>query len=231
LKRKKVKFDLKKKIMLIEKNGIKISFGRAVGHLVEDFIGTAKQRIYIISPWISPKYAELLLKKKEKGCDVFLITTNDTSNTQHLSSLKMLLEKKVEAPKLRNYLPYLFAASVLFLFLSIFSLIFLIPFFLLLLVCMYLFFKKEKVSFAFKLPMIVYNKDNDFTHSKLYVLDDIAIIGSANFTESGLWRNIEEVVIFSDKSTVEEIVEIFNRIKENELIKQLTPDEVGKEIE
>ena len=79
--------------------------------------------------------------------------------------------------------------------------------------------------------MIVYNKDNDFTHSKLYILDDIAVISSANFTESGLWKNIEEIVVFSDKQTVDEIVGIFNRMKENELIRQLNPNEIGKQIE
>jgi len=217
--------------MLIEKNGIKISFGRAVGHILEDLIGSAKQRIYIVSPWISPKYAELLLKKREKGCDVFLITTNDSSNTQHLHSLQILLEKNVEASKFKRYTKYLFALSIFFLLLGILSPFSFILAIFVLGICVYLFFQKEKVSFSFKIPMIVYNKDNDFTHSKLYILDDTAVISSANFTESGLWKNIEEVVVFSDKQTVDEIVGIFNRIKENELIKQLSADEVGKEIE
>jgi phosphatidylserine/phosphatidylglycerophosphate/cardiolipin synthase-like enzyme len=216
--------------MLVEKDGIKISFGRAVGHILEDLIGSAKQRIYVVTPWISPKYAELLLKKKEKGCDVFLITTNDTSNTQHFHSLQILLEKNVEAPKFKKNAKYLFAISIFFMLLGIFlSFSFILGAFLLG-IYIYLFFQKERVSFSFKIPMIVYNKDYDFTHSKLYILDDIAVISSANFTESGLWKNIEEIVVFSDKQTVDEIVGVFNRIKENELIKQLSADEVGKEI-
>jgi len=217
--------------MLIEKEGIKISFGRAVGHILEDLIGSAKQRIYIVSPWVSPKYAELLLKKKEKGCDVFLVTTNDISNSQHLHSLKILLEKNVEAPKFRKYLKHFFALSVLFMLFGIFLPFFFILSIFMFVVSFYLFFQKEKVNFSFKIPMIVYNKDNDFTHSKLYILDDIAVISSANFTESGLWKNIEEIVVFSDKQTVDEIVGIFNRMKENELIRQLNPNEIGKQIE
>jgi len=217
--------------MLIEKDGIKISFGRAVGHILEDLIGSAKQRIYVVSPWISPKYAELLLKKKEKGCDIFLVTTNDTSNKQHLSSLRLLLEKNVEAPKFKKYKGYFLIASILSLFIGLFFPFFIFFSFFLFGISFYLFLQKEKVNFSFKIPMIVYNKDNDFTHSKLYILDNIAVISSANFTESGFWRNIEEIVVFSDKQTVDEMVGIFSMIKENELIKQLTPEEVGKEIE
>jgi phosphatidylserine/phosphatidylglycerophosphate/cardiolipin synthase-like enzyme len=128
-------------------------------------------------------------------------------------------------------LKHFFALSVVFMLFGIF-----LPFFFILSIFMfgvsfYLFFQKEKVNFSFKIPMIVYNKDNDFTHSKLYILDDIAVISSANFTESGLWKNIEEIVVFSDKQTVDEIVGIFNRIKENELIRQLNPNEIGKQIE
>ncbi|MGB9703255.1 MAG: phospholipase D family protein [Candidatus Micrarchaeia archaeon] len=217
--------------MLIEKDGIKISFGRAVGHILEDLIGSAKQRVYVISPWLSPKYANLLLQKKEKGCDVFLITTNDFSNKQHASSLQLLLDKTKEEPKFRKYWKFSAILAFLFLFFSIFSILFLFLSLSFFIFSFYLFLQKEKVTFSFKIPMIVYDKDNDFTHSKLYILDNVAILSSANFTESGLWRNIEEIVIFSDEKIVNEIVGIFERTKENELIKHIPPDEIGEKVE
>lgn len=217
--------------MLVERPGVKISYGRAVGHILEDLIGSANERIYVISPWVSPKYANLLLKKKEKGCDVFLITTNDTSNAQHRNSLELLIEKTQVENELKKYwriFAILSAASFLFglllaNWLLLFSVIFAIAAFILRSL-------KYKELFSFKIPMIVYDKNSDFTHSKLYILDKVAVIASANFTESGFWKNIEEIVIFNDKKIVEELNNAFEKIKANELLQPISAEEVWESI-
>ncbi len=45
-----------------------------------------------------------------------------------------------------------------------------------------------------------------YLHVKMYVFDDkLAVVGSANFTEHGLWQNIEHIVVFDSPEDVERI--------------------------
>ncbi len=50
-----------------------------------------------------------------------------------------------------------------------------------------------------------------FVHSKIYIIDDVGIIGSANLTRAGLWHNMETIAIFTDKE-LSEIEEAFNTV-------------------
>ncbi len=50
-------------------------------------------------------------------------------------------------------------------------------------------------------------------HTKLYLIDDSdAIVGSANFTESGLNRNIELSILFNDEPVVKDLNDYFDEI-------------------
>jgi len=45
-----------------------------------------------------------------------------------------------------------------------------------------------------------------YLHVKLYVFDDkFAVVGSANLTESGMWNNIEHIVIFDNPEEIQTI--------------------------
>ncbi|NPA96393.1 MAG: NgoFVII family restriction endonuclease [Crenarchaeota archaeon] len=48
-------------------------------------------------------------------------------------------------------------------------------------------------------------------HSKIYIGDDTAIVGSANLTKAGLWRNYETITIF-EGDEVKEIEKMFLEI-------------------
>lgn len=62
--------QLNRSVMLIKKGNIEVSIGKAVGHVFEDLLISAKRRLWVVSPWISPEYADLILKKKAEGVDV-----------------------------------------------------------------------------------------------------------------------------------------------------------------
>lgn len=50
-----------------------------------------------------------------------------------------------------------------------------------------------------------------FVHSKIYIIDDqIAYLGSLNFTESGMKYNYETIIKISDKESVDKIIKEFN---------------------
>ena len=63
-------------------------------------------------------------------------------------------------------------------------------------------------------------------HTKLYIFDDnTAILGSANFTDGGLNRNVELSVEFAQNTILEEVIEYFNdslkSAKDNRITKEL----------
>ena len=50
-----------------------------------------------------------------------------------------------------------------------------------------------------------------FVHSKILIVDDIGIIGSANLTKAGLWHNIETIAVFFGEE-VKKVEETFNSV-------------------
>jgi len=61
---------------------------------------------------------------------------------------------------------------------------------------------------------------NPDLHAKFVIVDDKkAIVGSANITRSGLYQdgNIETAVLIEDKKEIKELIDYFDRIKENSL--------------
>ena len=52
-----------------------------------------------------------------------------------------------------------------------------------------------------------------YLHVKMYIWDDrAAVVGSANFTQRGLWSNIEHIVIFDEPGEVEAIKRDFHTL-------------------
>jgi len=65
-----------------------------------------------------------------------------------------------------------------------------------------------------KFPLFVYDykKMRYLVHSKIYIVDDIAFIGSLNFTNAGLYRNFESIIKIEDPEAVHEIENSMNEI-------------------
>lgn len=59
---------------------------------------------------------------------------------------------------------------------------------------MYLLYRYSPPRPEYLVPVKVY-PESRMAHSKIYVVDDVAVTGSANLTRSGLWRNIETVTV------------------------------------
>jgi len=48
------------------------------------------REVYIISPWISPETARLIINLVNRGVKIHLITTGDASNRSHVSAMRLL---------------------------------------------------------------------------------------------------------------------------------------------
>jgi len=232
---------LNRGVMLIKKGNIEVSIGKAVGHVFEDLLISAKRRLWVVSPWISPEYADLILKKKAEGVDVQVITTNDYRNTKHRETLRRLMETKTEINQgsLRG--------KVIALVLGVFAVLLIalnptavtggIAF--LILICAgvvgWLSLTKSRIYWASAIgdeneKLIVCDKLSRFTHSKIYIIDDTGAVGSANLTRSGLWNNLETLVIMRDKNTVNQPARIFHNVKDNPLIQKVAIEEIAASV-
>ncbi len=190
--------------------------GKGVGREIEPLLRRAKKRIWVVSPFISEKYAKLLIKKAEEGVDVRVITTE--------RSAKMFRPKRFILTKT--------AASLLSLASVVEPPLLIIP---VILVC-YIFkleglvisvvgglisvLLQSHLPLSFLLsayPLIrkgklrVVTTSKTFVHSKLYVIDDVAISGSANLTVSGLWKNYETITIFEGREA-RDVVSLFKKM-------------------
>ncbi|NPA76560.1 MAG: hypothetical protein GXN93_02295, partial [Candidatus Diapherotrites archaeon] len=77
--------------MQIKTKKVEFYFGRGVGMVLESLLAKAKKRVWIVSPWISEKYARALNKLADKGVDVKVVTSDDTGNYAHRRALRELI--------------------------------------------------------------------------------------------------------------------------------------------
>ena len=145
--------------------------GRGVGaHFLNELL-MSESYVYVASRWVSPEYAEKLVKLASEGVEVKVITSDDKEK-HHQEALKIL--KNALRPPRR-----------------------------------FLFRKSDWVPPNMELGII----REQYLHVKLYVFDDkFAVVGSANLTESGMWNNIEHIVIFNNPEEVQAIKSDFLKL-------------------
>ena len=217
--------------MELKAGNVEFYFGRGVGMIIEGLLAKARSRVWVVSPWISEKYARALNKLASKGVKVRVTTSDDTANAAHRKAVKELVrEKEVLQEKEVNYSnDWLFFVGLFFIFISGIIL----PFstsasfsFALLGVCgvvaSILVSRKRKITTTsyepdpnVELHIFNWGGGDEQLHSKMYIVDDVVIVGSANLTESGLFRNIEFVAVIKDPELIKEIEELYEEIVEH----------------
>lgn len=61
---------------ILQKN-VEFSFGKGVGSKIYDAINNANHSVFILTPYLSQGYIDFLLRKKQEGINVSLVTTTD----------------------------------------------------------------------------------------------------------------------------------------------------------
>ena len=72
-----------------------------------------------------------------------------------------------------------------------------------------------------------------FIHAKIYAKDEYAVVGSANLTESGLWKNAEHIVIFEGEEAeqiVSDFETLYNLYKTEEITEKVGSVSVTEKI-
>jgi len=135
---------------------------REVGKIIEPILKEARKSVNVSSPFISPRYARMLVNKSRKGIKIRVLTWMPEPGEEideyryHIESLRILKNNVSE---------------------------------------------NLEVMIAEKL------------HAKMYIIDDkIAITGSANLTERGMYGNYEHIDIKMDPSSVLRIYNEFAKL-------------------
>ena len=176
---------------------MKVISQKGVGKYVERLVKSSEKFLVVVSPWISERYAKMVVKKSTDGVNVIVVTTRDSEKI-FLKLLKKICPQKNNSNKM-----------------LIFISILLTPFIIGIILLLALFLKSRKVKKKEgKIKVIVVDKDF-FVHVKAYINEKYAIVGSVNLTERGLWKNVEMITMFiksKDKDDYESIREEIQKV-------------------
>ncbi|MEM3736624.1 MAG: phospholipase D family protein [Candidatus Bathyarchaeia archaeon] len=153
--------------------------GTNVGTYIENQLLGAKKYVKICSPWISPIYASRLVDLAKRGVNVWvMLQIRGKPNSQN--------ETFDVSRKSYNILKE--KGGILKRVIG--------------------FLKKEKTEPILRIIAVDSEKYGfDLAHAKIYVVDgEYAVVGSVNLTETGLWKNLEYILVFegSDAKVIEE---------------------------
>jgi len=137
--------------------GVNIT-SRSVGKILEPLLRRAEKSLDISSPFISSRYARMLVDKSKEGVWVRVLTSMPEGGEfkYHLEALEVLKQNLSDTLEVR------IAESL---------------------------------------------------HAKTYIVDGkLAVTGSANLTESGLYKNLEHIEVKMEPKTVEDNVKVFEEM-------------------
>lgn len=194
--------------------------GTSAGSPVYHDIREAKRSVRVVSPYLGDHLVELLLDCQDRGVSVRAVVSNDLGNARDLARQLVVQTSQLDPDRQRlSRYGSVFGAVALLVSLALLAwaviarsgvtiaAALLLGLFGLLAV---LFFRQLAIyvySYSYRIrglrvvpsprcyPYGMKESGPPFVHAKLYVIDDrVAYLGSANFTTSGLFDNLEAMV-------------------------------------
>ncbi len=215
---------------------VEVKTGRRLGEFFIKPIQDAKQRLWIMSPWLSAHHVPLLLEKKAKGIDLKVITTDDYTPT-HREALRALIESKKETIRPGNR-----TAKWIGIILIIIGIVLAVPTAGVGLILsfagyiLYIRIGKEKITIRWisKIGdenLLIYHTDPFRPiHAKVYVADDQVALGSANLTKGGAEENLESLAWIKSAEIANRMIHELSSLEKEFRLQRIPVDEVGRAI-
>jgi len=142
------------------------------------------RELIIVSPWLSPETARLIIHLASHGVKIHLITTGDFTNRSHASAMRLLGASQGSRGGVLGVGILLAIISIVFTVLSPLALTLLAP-------GAWLIYKGLRVKAKVHANLTIRVVNN--LHAKVIIIpeDGLVGIGSANLTSHGLHSNIE----------------------------------------
>jgi phosphatidylserine/phosphatidylglycerophosphate/cardiolipin synthase-like enzyme len=227
--------------------------GRYAGKEIHDTIISAKKSIKIITPYMSGTFVDLLKKKVNQGLDVKLVVSSDIGGQREkLSTLFKLINQKRHTNeelktkrdkwlKIANYsLPVLLFVITILAALQFYEILFLailLPVIVLvkrhfnkLVIYSYSYDSDLSLSITMSPYSNGFDKKQTLTHAKMYIIDDVAYVGSLNFTKSAFWKNYESRVKLTNQEFIYDLEKEFNYVFNSHDFNYLDISRTGSQI-
>jgi len=213
--------------MITFSNKDHIYIGREAGKEIHEKIKNARTSVKVVSPYLSPDYIKELINLYKKGIKVTLITCDKIENNSYsdFRPSDLIKKEKVQDEKSKKLKKFLFNS---FIWSFIISMLFTVPAFVfsmpfifagIFLFASIIALVSSKVisNYSFKYEPIFRIKvfdsasgknrrSTELIHSKIFVIDEeIAFLGSINFTYSGFKTHYETTIKVEDKNAVRDI--------------------------
>lgn len=194
--------------MTATKANVEFKMGREAGESLLKSIAHAKKRLVVVSPWLSATTAELAAQKQRKGVKVEITTTNDPS-PNHRRALLKLVEAGQRTVGSRK--PTVQAGGMVLVFAGVLTFLanlfgpnsFLVAAGLAGAGAILFQLGRPRVERYCKSKIerlrIYDTVAGPLVHAKVYVIDDEAVVGSTNFTVTGLRHNVEGLAFLNGK--------------------------------
>lgn len=237
-------------------NKDKIYIGKNAGfktNILRD-IKNAKSSIKIVSPYLTGSYLSELVELNKKGVEITLITADELkedmygySKFRHKDIIKqnkiLNPEARVMKGKINRILELGFLATLVS-----FSLYFISPNLLIISAILVLVIlsgllysysiKDYKCEYSCIFRLKVFDSSSgqkpgsrELIHSKIFIIDEnIAFLGSANFTYSGFTTHYETVIKIEDLKTIKDISKEVENLYNSTELSSKSIDDWGKEI-
>lgn len=213
----------------------RIEIGHRMGEFFLDSFRDAKERLWIMTPWLSTEYADLLLERKAAGVDVRVTTSNDFVPGQR-EAINRLLERheRVTRPENKQLLTWgtwlMIGGVVLALFTSGITLV-------IALVGLILFLRGKELRQPYWVSKlgegnlrVLESNPYRMVHAKVYVADDTVLLGSANLTGNGTKHNVEAMAAIVDADLAAHTREEILRVPEAQRFREVPYDVLGRGI-
>ncbi len=212
---------------------VEVRIGQGFEDIVES-IRSAKKRVWVVTPWLSPEYARLLVEKASEGVDVRVYTTDDPLPAHRRALRELVEERRVVVRPASRSMRLLALALVA---LGVPALLAAAPLGVLLLVAAAAVYRlgmeRYSVSYIPRLGegrLAVFQREaGRAIHAKVYVIDGRAAVGSVNLTESGVRDNVECLAWIDDPQVVERVAAELESLEERLRLRKAPLDAVLRE--
>ena len=160
------------------------------------------REVYIISPWISPETARLIINLVNRGVKIHLITTGDSTNRSHVSAMRLLGASQGSRSALAIGV-LLIIVGIAFTVLSPLALVLMAPGVLLVIKGLRGGSRQVHANLTVRILRNL--------HAKAIIIPETGLvgIGSANLTSHGLHFNLECWVWVADGELASRIIKAF----------------------
>jgi phosphatidylserine/phosphatidylglycerophosphate/cardiolipin synthase-like enzyme len=231
----------------------KIYIGRKAGIEILKEVLNSKESVKIVSPYLSSSYLEKLVNLQKKGVKITLITCDEIKESEKgFSNFKLsdiIKQKEISLKDIKTipkhskpaFLGMLILSAILFLLTPFLPLLLIISLPLLIISLIGILFpslnqKEYEYYSVFRLKIFDSHSSNkpwstNLIHSKIFIIDEnIAFLGSANFTYSGFNTHYETIIKIEDKNAISIISQEIESLYNSTELKSKTIRELGEKI-